>query len=719
MENTVVYSSLFNASQFNLAVKKAELGAKNLQQQQIQLGSTLSQMQRSFASVGTLTQEVGKALNSFPAIQEQAENPASNDDDGESSNTTLIEDSQAAIENFKEAFDSGEKGLNKAQQASQSFQDAWENASQGLAEGQSFFKVLQSSSQMVGQGISQAKESFSLLGSTIKEAKQGIGVTQTAFGKIGALFKNNTAAANDSNQDSAANDDQANTTLAEAGQAAASSFKEAYSSGSEGLEKAQAASQTFQQAWDNASKGLAEGQGFFNVLQSSSVLVGQGFSQAKESFNLLGSAIGDAKQGLTSTRAAFGKIGALFKKNKTAANDDKNEADNPPAEPLPLGEIWNQGLQAKETINAAYESGAQGVDQAQQAADTLKGAWQQATDDIKSGKGFFTALSNASPKIGEGINQAKASFNTFKETVGQAKEGFAQVKSVAQSASGFFKTHVNKANIGKMKAAGLQTMTSGVSKLGSSLTAVARGAIPAVAGGMRALGAAFLTNPIGLAITGIALAAGLIIRYWEPIKTFFSGIWDSIKPVFTQAWEWIKTIIGFSPIGLLVKSWEPISNFFGSMWAKIKSVFKAGVAWVQSKVLAPFNAIKNTLGGIKRFLFGDDKKEEKAIEDKTVKVGKVVSLQQKAKPAVAAAATGAALGAALVATPIAADSLHGSQIPAPANQQQLQVTKNAEYQINVQATPGMDEQQLALMVRQQMEEHQRNEIHDSDRSLYD
>ena len=36
-------------------------------------------------------------------------------------------------------------------------------------------------------------------------------------------------------------------------------------------------------------------------------------------------------------------------------------------------------------------------------------------------------------------------------------------------------------------------------------------------------------NPIGLAVTGIATAAFLIYRYWEPIKGFFSDIWNSLS----------------------------------------------------------------------------------------------------------------------------------------------------------------------------------------------
>lgn len=63
---------------------------------------------------------------------------------------------------------------------------------------------------------------------------------------------------------------------------------------------------------------------------------------------------------------------------------------------------------------------------------------------------------------------------------------------------------------------------------------------------IRAVGTAFITNPIGLIITGIAVGAVLVIKYWEPIKEWFKGLWDSIlkgwekvKSVFQQFKEWM------------------------------------------------------------------------------------------------------------------------------------------------------------------------------------
>ena len=55
------------------------------------------------------------------------------------------------------------------------------------------------------------------------------------------------------------------------------------------------------------------------------------------------------------------------------------------------------------------------------------------------------------------------------------------------------------------------------------------------------IGRAFLFNPIGLAITALAVAALLIYKNWAPIKQFFIDLWAGIKNAFTDAVEWIRT----------------------------------------------------------------------------------------------------------------------------------------------------------------------------------
>jgi len=78
------------------------------------------------------------------------------------------------------------------------------------------------------------------------------------------------------------------------------------------------------------------------------------------------------------------------------------------------------------------------------------------------------------------------------------------------------------------------------------------------------VGKAFLMNPIGLAIAGIAIGAYLIYRYWEPISGFFKGIGSAISGVFSGMWQRIKDAFdgGIAGIGALILDWSPLGLFY-------------------------------------------------------------------------------------------------------------------------------------------------------------
>lgn len=81
---------------------------------------------------------------------------------------------------------------------------------------------------------------------------------------------------------------------------------------------------------------------------------------------------------------------------------------------------------------------------------------------------------------------------------------------------------------------------------------------------VRLMSAALLMNPIGLIITGIAVAATLIYTYWEPISGFFSGIWTSIKGFFSSGIANISAaIVNWSPLGLFYQAFSAVFSWFG------------------------------------------------------------------------------------------------------------------------------------------------------------
>ena len=58
------------------------------------------------------------------------------------------------------------------------------------------------------------------------------------------------------------------------------------------------------------------------------------------------------------------------------------------------------------------------------------------------------------------------------------------------------------------------------------------GLIPVI----KAVGMAFVSNPIGLIITAIAGGAYLVVKYWTPIKDFFKNLFGSIGKFFKESW---------------------------------------------------------------------------------------------------------------------------------------------------------------------------------------
>jgi TP901 family phage tail tape measure protein len=106
------------------------------------------------------------------------------------------------------------------------------------------------------------------------------------------------------------------------------------------------------------------------------------------------------------------------------------------------------------------------------------------------------------------------------------------------------------------------------------------------------VGRAFLMNPIGLAITGIALGAYLIYSYWTPISTFFSGLWAKVKNVFSAAWTGIKTMMG----GWATSMWDVGKNIINGIVGGIKAA--PGAVWEALKgvVFGGVNKIKDFLG---------------------------------------------------------------------------------------------------------------------------
>ncbi|EJM3831575.1 phage tail tape measure protein [Salmonella enterica] len=78
------------------------------------------------------------------------------------------------------------------------------------------------------------------------------------------------------------------------------------------------------------------------------------------------------------------------------------------------------------------------------------------------------------------------------------------------------------------------------------------------------MGRALLMNPIGLIITGIAIGAYLIYRYWGPISAWFKARWHDITTAFDGGIGGISALIlNWSPLGLFYKVFAGVMKWFG------------------------------------------------------------------------------------------------------------------------------------------------------------
>ena len=251
-------------------------------------------------------------------------------------------------------------------------------------------------------------------------------------------------------------------------------------------------------------------------------------------------------------------------------------------------------------------------------------------------------------------------------------------------------------------------------------------------GGMlKTVGALMLTNPIGLAIAGIAVAAFLIYKYWEPIKAFFVGLWQQVKAAFDEGVGGVaRLLLNWSPYGLIYSAItstverlgisipEGFSNFgsmivdgiiggitgkLGELRDSITGMASDAMGWFKdvldinspSRVFAEFggNITQGLSGGI----------EEDADNPLKQVRGLAANLRN--------AAGGLMLGAGLATNASAANiDTSAIQIDArPPLQSHASAAPSAGLvihggiNIEVHASPGMDEQALARMVNEQVQ----------------
>ncbi|KQK49278.1 tail tape measure protein [Campylobacter jejuni] len=142
----------------------------------------------------------------------------------------------------------------------------------------------------------------------------------------------------------------------------------------------------------------------------------------------------------------------------------------------------------------------------------------------------------------------------------------------------------------------------------------------AVAIGIRVLGMAMMSNPIGLILGGIAIVAGLIIANWDKVKSWFKSFIEWLKPVWEPIYNVIKAVFDkcalvftsfkdiimsvASPLAEFLNSiWQGVGDFFYSIFGSLFDWFASKLSWVGDMISSISGFIKDALDFIG---LGDD-----------------------------------------------------------------------------------------------------------------
>lgn len=220
----------------------------------------------------------------------------------------------------------------------------------------------------------------------------------------------------------------------------------------------------------------------------------------------------------------------------------------------------------------------------------------------------------------------------------------------------------------------------------------------AVTAAQWAWNAAMMANPIGLivvAVLALIAVAALVVKYWEPISGFFSGIWEGIKSSFVMGWEFVKTAMSFTPFGLVVQAWDPLLGFFSGLWENIKSMTSGFVDWLVSAVMGPVNDIMSAIGEVWDWFSGDSPQAEVI---KTVR--QVGSIDQAPMSDAFASGQG---GSPMMASP------QGAVLQTGFKQQSSSQSYVDQSQTHfaITAAPGVDSQEIAREVQRKLDERDR------------
>ncbi|UOY57945.1 phage tail tape measure protein [Enterobacter asburiae] len=237
-----------------------------------------------------------------------------------------------------------------------------------------------------------------------------------------------------------------------------------------------------------------------------------------------------------------------------------------------LKALFGDDAETLQVVNALIDKGKDGYDQVQQKMNqqaslnkrveaqlgTLANLWEAMTGTATNGLAAIgSAFSGDTKNLTIWLGDLGEKFTTFAD----------QNPRVIRSVAGL--------------VAGLATLKLGIMGVGQAITIASRLAS---------------MTPLGMILTGIALAAGLIISNWDAVGPYFKKMWETIGPYFEIGWELIKTAFSWTPLGMVINNWGPVVKWFQDMWEKLKPI----IEWFSdgaSYTVAAANAAQWGAGG--------------------------------------------------------------------------------------------------------------------------
>lgn len=237
-----------------------------------------------------------------------------------------------------------------------------------------------------------------------------------------------------------------------------------------------------------------------------------------------------------------------------------------------LKELFGDDAETLQVVNALIDKGKDGYDQVQQKMNQQASLNKRVEAQLGTLTNLWEAMTgtatNGLAAIGSAFSGDTKNLTIWLGDLGERFTNFAdQNPRVIRSVAGL--------------VAGLAVLKLNIMGVGQAITLASRLAA---------------MTPLGMILTGIALAAGLIISNWDAVGPYFKSFWDTVSPYFTLGWELFKTVFGWTPLGLIINNWGPVVKWFQDMWEKLKPI----IEWFTdgaSETVAAANAAQWGAGG--------------------------------------------------------------------------------------------------------------------------